>query len=128
MLATLRMGASIIGSFFVKPGGGSLAAALHKGTWVAMGLTVIGTVILTPVMFSDIAGVENSGWGLVLSVVVGLAVGYLIGQISEWFTSDHHKVVKEVARQAQTGPATVALAGISEGMRPAAFAGILVAL
>ncbi|NND04441.1 MAG: sodium-translocating pyrophosphatase [Acidimicrobiia bacterium] len=127
MIATLGMGASIIGSFFVKPGKGSLASALHKGTWVAMGITVLGTVILTPVMFSDIAGMENSGWGLVLSVVAGLTVGYFIGQISEWFTSDHHKVVKEVARQAQTGPATVALAGIAEGMRSAAFSVILVA-
>ncbi len=127
MIATLGMGASIIGSFFVKPGGGSLAAALHKGTWVAMGLTILGTVILTPLMFSDVAGVESSAWGLVLSVVAGLTVGYLIGQISEWFTSDHHKVVKEVARQAQTGPATVALAGIAEGMRSAAFSVILVA-
>ena len=31
MIATLGMGASIIGSFLVKPGKGSLAAALHRG-------------------------------------------------------------------------------------------------
>jgi K(+)-stimulated pyrophosphate-energized sodium pump len=127
MIATLGMGASIIGSFFVKPGAGRLAAALHKGTWVAMGLTVVGTVILTPVLFSDVDGVENNAWGLVISVVAGLLVGWLIGQISEWFTSDHHKVVKEIARQSQTGPATVALSGISEGMRSAALSVILVA-
>ncbi len=127
MIATLGMGGSIIGSFFVKPGGGSLAAALHKGTWVAMAITVLGTVILTPILFGDVADVTNNAWGLVVSVVAGLVVGYLIGQISEWFTSDHYKVVKEIARQAQTGPATVALAGISEGMRSAAFSVILVA-
>ncbi|NNK91304.1 MAG: sodium-translocating pyrophosphatase [Acidimicrobiia bacterium] len=126
MIATLGMGGSIIGSFFVKPGKGSLAMALHKGTWVAMGLTILGTVILTPLMFSGEAGVENS-WGLIISVVAGLVVGFLIGQISEWFTSDHHRIVKEVARQAQTGPATVTLAGIAEGMRSAAFSVILVA-
>ena len=128
MIATLGMGASIIGSFFVKPGSGSLAAALHKGTWVAMGITVLGTVALTPALFGDIDGVENNAWGLVISVVAGLLVGWIIGQISEWFTSDHHKVVKEVARQAQTGPATVALSGIAEGMRSAAFSVILVAV
>ncbi len=127
LIATLGMGASIIGSFFVKPGGSSLAAALHKGTWVAMGLTIIGTVILTPIMFSGVDGVTNGAWGLVLSVVAGLVLGYAIGQISELFTSDHFKVVKEIARQAQTGPATVALAGISEGMRSAAYSVILVA-
>jgi K(+)-stimulated pyrophosphate-energized sodium pump len=127
LIATLGMGASIIGSFFVKPGKGSLATALHKGTWAAMGLTVIGVLILTPLLFDDVAGIDNS-YGLVISVVAGLVVGYLIGQISEWFTSDHYKIVKEVARQAQTGPATVALSGISEGMRSAAFSVTLVAL
>ncbi len=127
MIATLGMGASIIGSFFVKPGRGSLARALHRGTWIAMGLTVLGTAALTPTLFSGVEGVNNY-WGLVLSVVVGLAVGWLIGQISEWFTSDHFKVVKEIARQAQTGPATVALSGIAEGMRSAAFSVIVVAI
>lgn len=128
MIATLGMGASIIGSFFVKPGSGSLASALHNGTWVAMGITVVGVVILTPIMFhGDVGGVDNA-WGLVISVVVGLAIGWVIGQISEWFTSDHYRVVKEIARQAQTGPATVALSGISEGMKSAAYSVVVAAL
>ncbi|MFQ5554654.1 MAG: sodium-translocating pyrophosphatase [Acidimicrobiia bacterium] len=126
MIATLGMGGSIIGSFFVKPGGKSLSGALHRGTWVAMGVTVVGTVALTPALFSGIGDVDNL-WGLVVAVVIGLAVGWLIGQISEIFTSDHFRVVKEIARQAQTGPATVALSGISEGMRSAAFSVVVVA-
>ncbi len=84
MIATLGMGASIIGSFLVKPGKGSLAAALHRGTYAAMGLTIVGVAILTPVMFNGLEGVDNS-WGLVVSVVTGLLVGWLIGQISEWY-------------------------------------------
>ncbi|MCZ6568437.1 MAG: sodium/proton-translocating pyrophosphatase, partial [Actinobacteria bacterium] len=63
-----------------------------------------------------------------ISVVTGLAVGWLIGQISEFFTSDRYRIVKEVARQAQTGPATVVLTGIAEGMRSAAFSVIVAAL
>jgi K(+)-stimulated pyrophosphate-energized sodium pump len=127
LIATLGMGASIVGSFFVKPGKGSLASALHKGTWVAMGITVVGVAILTPVLFNDVGGVDNP-FGLVVAVVIGLAIGWLIGQISEWFTSDHYRVVKEVARQAQTGPATVALSGISEGMKSAAYSVTVAAL
>ena len=126
MIATVGMGGSIIGSFFVKPGKGSLAQALHMGTYVAMGVTVIATAIFTPIMFNDVGGVDNA-MGLFYSVVIGLGVGYVIGFISELFTSDHHKIVKEVARQSQTGPATVALAGIAEGMRSAAFSVIVVA-
>jgi K(+)-stimulated pyrophosphate-energized sodium pump len=126
MIATIGMLGSIVGSFLVKPGKGSLAAALHRGTYAAMGITVVGVAIITPSFFADLDGVDNS-WGLFASVVIGLFVGWFIGQISEWFTSDHHKVVKEIARQAQTGPATVALEGIAEGMRSAAFSVIVVA-
>jgi K(+)-stimulated pyrophosphate-energized sodium pump len=128
MIAAIGMGASIIGSFLVRPtGSGSLAAALNRGTWSAAALTVVGVAILTPVMFNDVAGVDNA-WGFFIAVVVGLVVGMLIGRISEWFTSDHFKIVKEIARQAKTGPATVVLSGVAEGMRSAAFSVIVVAL
>jgi K(+)-stimulated pyrophosphate-energized sodium pump len=97
MIATVGMLGSIIGSFLVKPGKGSLAAALHRGTYAAMGITIAGVAIITPLFFNgDDAGVDNT-WGLFFSVVIGLFVGWFIGQISEWFTSDHHHIVKEIA-------------------------------
>jgi len=43
----------------------------------------------------------------VTAIAVGGVVGWLVGKISEWFTSDNHKTVKEIARHAQTGAATV---------------------
>ncbi|MDJ0790851.1 MAG: sodium-translocating pyrophosphatase [Acidimicrobiia bacterium] len=128
MIAAIGAASSIIGSFLVRPQGDHLARALHMGTWSAAILTVLGVAILTPVMFGGVDGVENNGWGLFGSVVVGLAVGLLIGRISEWYTSDHHKTVKEIARQAETGPATVTLAGIAEGKRSAAYSVIVVAV
>ncbi len=128
MIAAIGMGASIIGSFFVRPRGSDLARALHMGTWVAAGLTVVGIAVMTPLMFGDVDGVERAGWGLFGSVVIGLGIGLLIGKISEWYTSDHHKTVKDIARQAETGPATVVLAGIAEGKRSAAYSVITVAL
>ena len=127
MIASIGMAASIIGSFLVRPRGDNLARALHTGTWAAAGLTVIGVAILTPLMFNDVDGVKNS-WGFFIAVIVGLGVGILVGKISEWYTSDHFKTVKEIARQAETGPATVTLAGIAEGKRSAAFSVIVVAL
>ncbi|MFO7699974.1 MAG: sodium-translocating pyrophosphatase, partial [Acidimicrobiia bacterium] len=128
MIASIGMGASILGSFLVRPQGDHLARALHLGTWSAAILTVIGVAIVTPIMFNDVAGVESNGWGLFGSVVIGLGVGLMVGKISEWYTSDHYKTVKEIARQAETGPATVVLAGISEGKRSAAYSVIVVAL
>ncbi|MBT8194303.1 MAG: sodium-translocating pyrophosphatase, partial [Acidimicrobiia bacterium] len=126
-IATIGMLASIIGSFLVRPTGGKLAAALHRGTNSAAVMAAIGTLVITFVLFDGEAGVEN--WiGLFFAVVVGLAVGYLIGRLSEVFTSDHYRTVKEIARQSETGPATVALAGIAEGKRSAAFSVLVTAV
>ena len=125
-IAAVGMGASILGSFLVRPAGTNLAAALHRGTYGAAILTVLGTLGLVYWLFGDVEGVDNP-LGLFLAVVVGLVVGLAIGQLSEMFTSDHWRPVKEIARQSETGPATVVLAGIAEGMRSAAFSVIVVA-
>ena len=127
MIASIGMGASIIGSFLVRPRGDNLAAALHMGTFSAAGITVVGVAALTPLMFSGVEGVENA-WGFFIAVVVGLGIGMTVGKISEWYTSDHYKTVKNIARQSETGPATVVLAGIAEGMKSAAFSVIVVAV
>ncbi len=125
-IAAIGMAASIIGSFLVRPTGNKLAAALHRGTYSAAVITVLGVLGLVFWMFGDSDGVDNP-FGLFFAVIIGLVVGLAIGQISEIFTSDHFRPVKEIARQAETGPATVTLAGISDGMRSAAFSVIVVA-
>jgi K(+)-stimulated pyrophosphate-energized sodium pump len=125
-VASVGMAASIIGSFLVRPTGNKLAAALHRGTYSAAGITLLGVLGLSLWIFNDVEGVSNP-LGLFFAVLIGLVVGMAIGQISEWFTSDHHRPVKEIARQSGTGPATVVLAGISDGMRSAAYSVIVVA-
>jgi len=122
-VGTIGMGASILSSFLVVPKEGKLAEALHRGTYSAAALTVVGVYFLSDYMFADYT--ENS-IGLFISVIIGLAVGLLVCQISEWFTSDHYSIVKNIADQAKTGPATLVLSGISEGMRSAAFSVIVV--
>ena len=124
LVASLGMLASILGSFLVRPRGDRLAAALHRGTYGAAILTALGVLGLSLWVFGDVA---DNPLGIWLAVVVGLAVGLLVGQISEWFTSDHFKTVKEIARQSETGPATVILSGIAAGKRSAAFSVIVVA-
>ncbi len=126
-VATLGMLASIIGSFLVRTRGEHLAAALHRGTYTAAVLTAGGVLGLSYWVFGDVEGVDNP-LGLFIAVLIGLVVGILVGQISEWFTSDHYRTVKEISRQAQTGPATVILAGVAEGMRSAAFSVVVVAV
>lgn len=122
-VGTIGMLASIVSSFLVVPKEGKLAQALHRGTYSAAGLTAVGVYFLSNAMFSDYS--ENP-IGLFISVIIGLLVGITVGQISEWFTSDHYSIVKNIADQAKTGPATVVLSGISEGMRSAAFSVVVV--
>jgi K(+)-stimulated pyrophosphate-energized sodium pump len=126
-IAAVGMFASIIGSFLVRPTGNKLAAALNRGTYSSAALTVLAALGLSVWMFSDLDGVDNP-LGLFFAVTIGLAVGLAVGRISEYFTSDHYRPVKEIAKQAETGPATVALAGIADGMRSAAFSVVVVAL
>jgi K(+)-stimulated pyrophosphate-energized sodium pump len=124
-VGALGMFASILGSFLVRtknPDG--LAAALHRGTNFALVVTGAGVAGLAYWVFGEV--VDN--WlGIWFAVLAGLAVGWFVGKISEWFTSDHYKTVKEIARQTQTGPATVIISGIAEGMRSAAFSVVAVA-
>ncbi len=124
-VGALGMLASIIGSFLVRPAGDNLAAALNRGTYSSAILTAAGVLGLSYWIFG---GKADNPVGVFLAVAIGLVVGLAVGRISEWFTSDHFKVVKEIARQAQTGPATVIISGIAEGMRSAAFSVIVVAL
>jgi K(+)-stimulated pyrophosphate-energized sodium pump len=119
-IAAWGMLASILASFLVRTKGDNPGAALRRGTFSAAILTAVGGLVLALVMFGGNDDVRHP-LGVFLAVLVGLLVGLLVGQISEWFTSDHYKTVKEIARQAQTGAATVVITGLAEGMRSAAF-------
>jgi K(+)-stimulated pyrophosphate-energized sodium pump len=124
-VGALGMFAAIIGSFLVRArSDDDLAAALHRGTNFSLVVTAAGVLGLSYWVFGDVS--ENP-LGIWLAVLAGLVVGWLVGKISEWFTSDNHKTVKEIARQSQTGPATVIITGIAEGMRSAAYSVVVVA-
>ena len=130
-VAALGMAASVGASFLVGPTlsriwGDNLGTALRVASLGAAAITTIGVLPLAWWMFGGLPGVAHPS-GLFLAVVVGLVVGLAIGQISEWFTSDHFKVVKEVARNSQTGAATLLISGIAEGMRSSAYSVVLVA-
>ena len=118
-VAFVGMIGAIIGSFAVRGGSSTevkaLARQLHMGTNVAMGLTVIGTLIMGRVFFGD-GELFEAWYGLPLSVIGGLVVGWGIGKVAEIWTSDHFPPVRRIASQAETGPATTVLSGVSAGM------------
>ncbi len=128
-IAFIGMIASIIGSFFVKGGDSTeshaLSRALHMGTNVAMAITAVATVGAAYWMFSDSAFFDNP-IGLAISVIGGLIVGWALGKCAEYYTSDQYGPVKKIAQQAETGPATTILGGISTGMVSVAFSVLLI--
>ena len=125
-VGTVGMLASIIGSFFVKPRSATdLASALHRGTNSSMVLAAAGILGIAFWIFGDNQDVQPLG--LWVAVVIGLAVGFMIGKISEIYTSDHYGAVKNIAQQAETGPATVVLAGVAVGKKSAAYSVLVVA-
>ena len=120
-VAFVGMVASIIGSFLVKGGDSTdskaLSKALHLGTNVAMGLTILATIGIAFWMFGDIAdATDGNPIGLAISVIGGLVVGWALGKTAEYYTSDHFGPVKKIAQQSETGPATTVLGGVSAGM------------
>jgi K(+)-stimulated pyrophosphate-energized sodium pump len=119
-IAFVGMIASIIGSFLVKGGDSTdsraLSRALHLGTNAAMAITVVATIGIAFWLFGGDDFPEDKPWGLALSVIGGLLVGWALGKTAEYFTSDHFGPVKKIAEQSETGPATTVLSGLSTGM------------
>ena len=116
LIGAVGMFASILGSFLVRGRPGkSLSSQLHFGTNVAMVITAVAGVAGALWIFGDVEEIASPIW-LGMPIVLGLAAGYLIGFASEYYTSDHYGPVKRLAKQAETGPATVIIAGIAEGM------------
>jgi K(+)-stimulated pyrophosphate-energized sodium pump len=132
-IAFVGMVASIIGSFLVKGGDSTdskaLSKALHMGTNVAMGLTVVATLGVAYWMFGDSeVFTEEAPYGLGISVIGGLLVGWALGKTAEYYTSDHYAPVKKIAQQTETGPATTILSGISAGMVSVASSVVLIVI
>jgi K(+)-stimulated pyrophosphate-energized sodium pump len=130
-IAAVGMVASVIGAFFVRAGDSldshDLSKALHRGTNVAMVITTVAVVAIGYLLFDGTDGVEN-WWGLSVSVIGGLIVGFAIGKVAEIWTSSGFSPVKKIAKQSETGPATTVLSGVSTGMVSVAASVVLVVL
>ncbi|WP_370325420.1 sodium-translocating pyrophosphatase [Euzebya sp.] len=116
LVAAVGMIASIVGALLVRGRPGrSLSSQLHFGTNLAMVITGAVSLAAGAWIFADVPEVEN-GLLLGLVIVIGLVAGYAIGFTSEYYTSDHYTPVKKLAGQSETGPATVIIGGIADGM------------
>ena len=114
--------ASILGTFLVRtPEGanmGRLLWALRTGIFASGGLVLVGTALA--ISFLDL------DFSLFWVVLVGLVAGQIIGTSSEYFTSYEFGFTKGLAKQAETGPATVIIGGLGLGMLSTVVPGVVV--
>ncbi len=114
LIAAIGIVLSIIGIFFVRTKEGAtmkdLLGSLSRGVNISSVLIALLTFVILYFL-----GFQN--WiGISFSVITGLIAGIIIGQSTEYYTSQSYSPTKKVAESGKTGPATVIISGIGLGM------------
>lgn len=114
LIAAIGIILSIIGIFTVRTKENAsmkdLLKALSTGTTLSSVLIIAGTFLILWVL-------NITNWvNIAFSVVVGLVVGIIIGQSTEYYTSQSYKPTQKLSESGKTGPATVIISGIGLGM------------
>ena len=114
IIASIGVFLSLLGIFLVRTKeGATMKDLLHS-----LGLGTNTSAVLIAICTFGILymlGFEN-WWQLSLSVISGLAAGVIIGQATEYYTSQSYKPTKDISAASQTGSATVIIKGIGTGM------------
>ena len=98
----------------------NLLRALLTGTLGSSGLILLAVAAL--------AWGGMISWGIFGSVVAGLLAGVIIGQSTEYFTSDEYAPTKGIAGQAEMGAATTIIDGLATGMYSTGYPVITIVL
>jgi len=112
MVAAIGIILSILGIFMVR----TKESATQKTLLNALLLGTGGSSALILIAMIGLVLIGWVTWGIFWAVVIGLAAGVIIGQATEYFTSDEYKPTKGIAKQAQQGPATTIIDGLAVGM------------
>ena len=114
ILASLGIVCSVLGTFLVRTKEGAsqkqLLRALSRGTNFS---AILIAVLAFPLVYF-ILGKEN--WTIYFAILSGLIAGVLIGQSTEYYTSDSYKPTRNLACTSETGTATIIIGGLSVGM------------
>ena len=112
IVAAIGIILSIVGIFMVR----TKESATQKNLLNALLIGTGGSSLLILIAMAGMAYLGWVTWGVFWAVIIGLASGVIIGQATEYFTSDEYKPTKGIAEQAQQGPATTIIDGIAVGM------------
>ena len=114
LIAAVGVFLSLLGIFLVRTkDGATMKDLLH-----ALGVgTNTSAILIAVATFAILYWLQIDNWlGIGFSVVSGLAAGVIIGQATEYYTSQSYKPTQRIAEASQTGAATVIIKGIGTGM------------
>ncbi len=119
VLAGVGIFLSIIGVYLVRCKEGAtmkqLMNALNIGVFGSSAMIIVAALGVCYMLLGDIESVSWLGiWG---AVVTGMLSGIVIGKATEYYTSYDFAPTQEIAKNAETGPATVIISGIAAGMQ-----------
>jgi K(+)-stimulated pyrophosphate-energized sodium pump len=130
VIAGVGILASILGTFLVSIKSNDakeskVQAALDRGNWVAIFLTLIASWFLIEWMLPQTMQMQFFGEGIkeipsinvFWAAVIGLAVGALISVVTAHYTSLGKKPVLHIVKNSSTGAATNIIAGLAVGMK-----------
>ncbi len=127
LLAAIGILCSILGTFLVRTKENAtqkdLLRSLSRGTNFS---AILIAVVAFPIVWFCLGGKESIG--LYFAILAGLLAGVLIGQSTEYFTSDTYKPTRHLASKSETGSATIIIGGLGLGMLSTVLPIIIVAI
>ncbi len=127
LLAALGIICSILGTFLVRTKENAsqkdLLRSLSRGTNFS---AIVIAVVAFPLVWFCLEGAKSIG--IYFAILAGLISGVLIGQSTEYFTSDTYRPTKHLASKSETGSATIIIGGLGLGMLSTLLPIIIVAV
>lgn len=114
LIAAVGIVLSILGIFAVRTRENATMKDLLKALSIG---TNLSSVLIAAATFGILYLLQLQNWFWIsCSVVIGLLVGIVIGQATEYYTSHSYKPTQRVSESGLTGPATVIISGLGLGM------------
>ncbi len=127
LLATVGVICSIIGTVFVRTKENAtqknLLKSLSRGTNFS---AIVIAILAFPIVYFCLD--KTNSIGIYFAILAGLISGVLIGQATEFFTSDSYKPIKHLASKSETGSATIIIGGLGLGMLSTVLPIIVIAI
>ena len=111
-LASLGLICSLAGIFAVK-------VFSNKSADVALRFGTIGSAVLFIVLAYFVIRSMGGANGIWIAVLVGAIGGIVVGLVTEYYTGG--SPVRKIAKDGETGPATVMISGLATGMQSVAI-------